>query len=126
MKELFVEHIFTVDNHKVASLETFGELVAKTAPGTELPQEALLTFLHKHKIREFYLGFVKTLIELTKDSLDFFRKFAMDILVEIAIHRDDFQDLILQTVINKMGDSEKKVQTHAIFVLVNYIKAKRD
>jgi hypothetical protein len=29
-------------------------------------------------------------------------------------------------MINKLGDKEKKVQTHSIFVLVNFVKAKKE
>jgi hypothetical protein len=44
---------------------------------------------HCHKVKDFHAIYVRILIELTKDNLDFFRKFALDILCSMAELREE-------------------------------------
>lgn len=62
------------------------------------------------------------LVDLSKDDLDYYRKMALDILGDLLQRKPEMEDTILQILINKLGDSSKKVQQHAMMVLCRVLK----
>jgi hypothetical protein len=76
-----------------------------------------------HCIKEFYKDFVMSILfEFTKDDLEYFRKFALDVLTELLIKKCEIEELIVQMIINKLGDGSRKVQLHTIMLLCKILK----
>lgn len=89
----------------------------------EIPNFDIVEAYYDHCIKETYRDFVtNVLVELSKDDLEYFRKLALDILVDLIQAKPEIEDLILSIVINKLGDNSKKVQLHAISVLCKLVK----
>jgi len=49
------------------------------------------------------------LVDLSKDDLEYYRKLALDILVDLISSKPEIEELILNVLINKLGDTSKKV-----------------
>ena len=49
------------------------------------------------------------LVELSKDGLEYYRKQALEILVQLMTSKPEIEDIILSILINKLGDQSKKV-----------------
>ena len=54
------------------------------------------------------------LVDLSKDDIEYYRKLALDILVELMTKKPEIEEVILNILINKLGDSSKKIQAHTI------------
>lgn len=55
---------------------------------------------------------------LTHDDLEFYRKFSLNTLESCLERKPELEDVILGIIINKLGDTSKKVQCHAIYLLL--------
>ena len=63
-----------------------------------------------HCIKEIYRDYVTNLlVDLSKDDLDYYRKMALDILVDLISSKPEIEEIILGILINKLGDTSKKV-----------------
>lgn len=50
------------------------------------------------------------MLGLTKDDLEYFKKLALTILVDLISSKPEIEEVILGILINKLGDLSKKVQ----------------
>lgn len=55
---------------------------------------------------------------MTHDDLEFYRKFALNILEKCLEKKPEQEEVILGIIVNKLGDSSKKVQCHTIYLLL--------
>ena len=61
-------------------------------------------------MKEIYRDFVTNiLVDLSKDDIEYYRKLALDILVELMTKKPEIEEVILNILINKLGDSSKKI-----------------
>ena len=64
----------------------------------------------QHCVKEIYRDFVTNiLVDLSKDDIEYYRKLALDILVELMTKKPEIEEVILNILINKLGDSSKKI-----------------
>lgn len=83
----------------------------------------LIDAYYSHCVKELYRDYVtNVLVDLSKDDLDYYRKLALDILLDLISSKPEIEDIILGILINKLGDQSKKVQMHAIHVLSTLLK----
>ena len=76
-----------------------------------------------HCIKEIYRQFItEILVGMSKDGIESFRKLSLDILLELISSKPEMEEVILGILINKLGDSSKKVQTHAQSALCRLVK----
>ena len=47
---------------------------------------------------------------MLQDDLEYYRKLAMDVLLQLLLNTSEIQDILLGILVNKLGDSMKKVQ----------------
>lgn len=72
----------------------------------------------QHCVKEIYRDFITAiLVDLSKDDIEYYRKLALDIMVELMSKKPEIEEVILSILINKLGDSSKKIQGHTIQVL---------
>jgi hypothetical protein len=70
----------------------------------------LIESYQQHCIKEIYRDFVTNiLVDLSKDDIEYYRKLALDILVELMAKKPEIEEVILNILINKLGDSSKKI-----------------
>jgi hypothetical protein len=48
-------------------------------------------------------------VDLSKDDIEYYRKMALDMLVELMAKKPEIEEVILSILINKLGDSSKKI-----------------
>lgn len=91
------------------------------------PSDELLTACYfEHCIRQFYRGdFIEGIVfdMSIKDDFDYFRKLALDTLTDCIKSKPECEELILAHLVNKLGDSSKKVQLHATACLMQLQKS---
>lgn len=66
--------------------------------------------MYREFVTEILAGFVK-------DDLEYLRKIGLDVLVYLIQNKPEIEEVILTNLVNKLGDSSKKVQQHTIMVL---------
>ena len=77
---------------------------------TDVPNFDLIESYQQHCIKEIYRDFVTNiLVDLAKDDIEYYRKLALDILVELMTKKPEIEEVILNILINKLGDSSKKI-----------------
>mmetsp|Transcript_13083 Transcript_13083/g.22070 ORF Transcript_13083/g.22070 Transcript_13083/m.22070 type:complete len:132 (+) Transcript_13083:563-958(+) len=59
---------------------------------------------------------------MTKDDLEYYRKIAMDSIALLLAHTVEMNDLLVGVLVNKLGDSSKKVQLHAVTCLCKLLR----
>ena len=70
-------------------------------------------------MKEAYHEFVNNILKpLTHDDMEFCRKFALNTLEGLIEQKPELEDIILDIIVNKLGDSNKKVQCHTIYLLL--------
>ena len=71
---------------------------------------SIIDAYYDHCIKEIYREYVtEILVGMTKDDVEYFRKLALDILVELIGSKPEIEEVILPIMVNKLGDSSKKV-----------------
>jgi len=76
----------------------------------DIPNFELIDAYIGHCIKEIYRDYVTNLlVDLSKDDLEYYRKMALDILVDLISSKPKIEELILAILINKLGDTSKKV-----------------
>ena len=83
----------------------------------------LIEAYQQHCVKEIYRDYATNiLVDLSKDDIEYYRKLALDILVDLMAKKPEIEDLILSILINKLGDSSKKIQSHTIQVLCKLLQ----
>jgi len=60
---------------------------------------------------------------MSHDDLEFHRRFALNVLEELLEKKPELEERILQILVNKLGDTSKKVQCHVIYLLLKLSQA---
>lgn len=124
LKELFINHLLQ-DNTKLSAFQYNPRIMGKT--DSEIPNFDLIDSYYDHCIKEIYRDYImEVLVRLSSDDLDYFKKLSLDIMVELISSKPEIEEVILGILINKLGDSSKKVQQHAISVLCKLLKDQRE
>ena len=64
----------------------------------------------EHCLRQFYRSFIDLVLDLSvKEDFDFFRKFSIDLLLEAILSKPECEEIILQGMVNKLGDQNNKI-----------------
>jgi hypothetical protein len=86
-----------------------------------LEKELILAF-YQHQLKELYREFVVGVLKtMTHDDLEFYRKYALNTLEFLMEKKPEIEDIILEIIVNKLGDQNKKVQCHTIYLLLKLI-----
>ena len=124
LKDLFLDHLLQ-DDAKLSAFQ-HNPLIQGRAD-TEIPNFELIEAYYDHCIKELYREYImEVLVRLSKDDLEYFRKLGMDILVDLISAKPEIEEVILGILINKLGDSSKKVQQHAISVMCKLLKNQKE
>jgi hypothetical protein len=124
LKELFVNHILK-DNAKLDAFQHSPRIQDKQ--DAHIADFDLIDAYYNHCVKEMYREYVTDILTgFSKDNLEYFRKIGMDCLVFLISNKPELEELILGILINKLGDSAKKVQQHAIQVMCRLLKNQPD
>lgn len=56
-------------------------------------------------MKDYYNQFVTQVLQpLTHDDLEFYKKFALNVLEQLLERKPELEDLILSIIVNKLGD----------------------
>ncbi len=69
----------------------------------------ILAAYYEHRLKELYQEYISVLKGLASDDLEFYRKFALNALQSCLEKKPEQEELILEILVNKLGDSSKKV-----------------
>ena len=87
----------------------------------KISDEELLKAYYEHCVREVFRDLVLSILakDIAHSDLDHYRMFAIDTLSDLMGMTDavELTENALSTIVNKLGDSAKKVQCHAIQLL---------
>ncbi len=71
--------------------------------------QVILAAYYEHRLKELYQEYISVLKGLASDDLEFYRKFALNALQSCLEKKPEQEELILEILVNKLGDSSKKV-----------------
>lgn len=121
MRDLFINSILQ-DGVKLSAFQYHTSIHGKDKD-SKIPEYELIDAYYEHCIKEIYREFItKILEELSKDPLEFYRKQALQILLDLLCSKPEIEDIILSILINKIGDTSKKVENHAVQMLCKLLK----
>ena len=86
-------------------------------------QQLILQAFYEHRLKELYSEYLGILKALSADDLEFYRKFALNNLQGLLEKKPEQEEFILDILVNKLGDSSKKVQCHTIYLLLKLSQA---
>lgn len=90
----------------------------------KVDNELIMSAYFEHHLKELYSDFIVNVLKpMTHDDLEFYRKFALNALEGCLEKRPELEDLILDIIVNKLGDTSKKVQCHTIYLLLKLSQA---
>lgn len=108
LRDLFTKHLLK-DNSKLTAFQKNENICGKTNENDYTNFEIMDAY-YDHCIKEIYREYVMgVLVDLSKDDLEYYRKLALDILVDLIASKPEIEELILNILINKLGDNSKKV-----------------
>lgn len=87
--------------------------------------DTLIAAYFDHCVRQYYRGdFLDSIVYpmSIQDDFDYFRKLAIDILTECISKKPEAEEIIITHLINKLGDSSKKVVMHAASSLLRLLR----
>jgi hypothetical protein len=132
VKSLFVECLLT--NKKTLSFSQNIDLYAKTKKMTfnsiledKNSQEVLINFYIEDFIHKRYYEFVQTVNQLLlTEPLNNIKKKMMRLVLELIIAKPEREDVLLEMLVNKLGDPDVDISNFAIKLLkelqnVNYL-----
>jgi hypothetical protein len=112
LRDTFLTHYLTGE----IKMQSFPPKMSEKANNKEL-----LNAYISHHVLQSFRGFIKMLDKLSGDNLEFFKKFATKVLGDLAPYAGSEKDMIINTMVNKLGDSDKKVACQTIFVIGNML-----
>lgn len=119
VRDLFCDHLLSDDQ----KLHAFSKNPIIQQSKTPQPSELIQAY-YQHQLKELYNEFVNTVLKtLSHDDLEFYRKFALNVLESLLEKKPELEEQILQIIVNKLGDSSKKVQCHTIYLLLKLSQA---
>lgn len=118
LRDVFSNHILQ-DGIKLTAFQYHPQIMGKT----DIANFDLIEAYYQHCVKEIYRDFVtNVLVDLSKDDIEYYRKFALDTFVDLMAKKPEIEEVILGILINKLGDSSKKIQGHTIQVLCKLLK----
>jgi len=123
VKSLFVESLLT--NKKTLSFSQNIDLYSKTKKMTfssiyedKYSQEVLINFYIEDFIHKRYHEFVQTVNQLLlTEPLNNIKKKMMRLVLELIIAKPEREDVLLEMLVNKLGDPEVDISNFAIKLL---------
>ncbi|EGR27397.1 hypothetical protein IMG5_196670 [Ichthyophthirius multifiliis] len=77
----------------------------------DFTDKELIDYYFEHQLKQIYYLFINKIIEQLNDNLSFFRKALVQILIEILFARSEYQEMVLESLLNKFGDNDKQIVT---------------
>jgi ribosome biogenesis protein MAK21 len=68
-------------------------------------QQLILQAYYEHRLKELYSEYLSVLKGLASDDLEFYRKFALNYLQGLLEKKPEQEEMILDVLVNKLGDS---------------------
>ena len=116
-RDLFTD-VLLPDDKKLTSFSKNPTLNKQTKD-----QSIILSAFYEHRLKELYSEYISVLKGLASDDLEFYRKFALNALQGCLEKKPEQEELILEILVNKLGDTSKKVQCHTIYLLLKLSQA---
>ncbi|GAU97599.1 hypothetical protein RvY_08872-2 [Ramazzottius varieornatus] len=117
---LFKDQLLPADN-KLAKFETHSADALKGKSKAER-EETLIEWYLEDQLKERYFSFLMALETLLKDPIDFTRLKAMGVTYDLLVSKPEREEKLLQMLVNKLGDPEKKVASKACQFLIRLIQ----
>ena len=120
LKEVFTKHLLQ-DDRKLYSFQHNPNIHGINQD--QIANFDLIEAYYDHCIKELYREYVnEILLGVSKDDLEYFRKLALTIMVDLISSKPEIEEVILGILINKLGDLSKKVQQHTIGIMCRLLK----
>ncbi|TNV85590.1 hypothetical protein FGO68_gene17657 [Halteria grandinella] len=118
VKDLFIFNLLS-DENKLSPFSKNPLLQSKQPSANDLIQS-----FYEHQLKELYLAFINDVLKpMSHDDLEFHRRFALNTLEELLEKKPELEEQILNILVNKLGDTSKKVQCHVIYLLLKLSQA---
>jgi ribosome biogenesis protein MAK21 len=82
-----------------------------------LTQQQLVYWLLEDKIKEFYMKFVDILSRTSHDTMDYMKRAAIQCMFELLLAAPEGEQLLMTTLVNKLGDPDRKVASKVVYLL---------
>jgi len=88
-----------------------------------ITSDHLVYWLMESEIKAKYLQFLRFLETWSFDTMEFAKRMAISTAFQLIRDRPEQEQFLLMLIVNKLGDPEKKLASHAVYLLSELIKA---
>ena len=109
---------------RVNQLNTFSRHPLILSKRNQCTDDELIIVFHEHCCREVLRDFVTSVLQtMTHGEMEFQKTVSLDMLSEMLPYSKlcDLVQVTVSSIVNKFGDSSKKVKCHAINTLVKVL-----
>ena len=87
-----------------------------------ITNQHLVLFYLEDCLKNFYTSFVKILEELTRDVLLHVKNKVIIYIQTLLSAKPEQEEILLQLLVNKMGDQEKKISSKVVYLLLSLLQ----
>lgn len=82
----------------------------------------LISWIYEDKLKELYTEFINAVNKVAKDTIAVYRIKAVSVMYRLLSSHPEQEQLLLSTLVNKMGDTEQKVVSKVIYCMTQLLR----
>jgi hypothetical protein len=116
LKDLFLHNL--LPDRRLVRFETRDFAATESIQASDL-----VMWLFEDELKNKYMDFVQSVEQASFDNLEYFKRSMVKTLFELLEAKPELEQMILTSVINKLGDPERKVASQVVHLLKQLVKA---
>ena len=118
LQQIFVEFLL-LPNRKLKNFDKnpFSKLPELSGGNKETRDRYLISWMFEDKLKKLYVKFLDNLDQVGKDSIDKTKIKSLSTILELLAGNPEQESLLLQRLINKLGDPSRSIAAKAMYLL---------
>jgi len=121
LTDLFLNNLLPSDRPLLGFNERASSLSQSEAK--RISDEELLFWMVEAEVKRHFLGFIRSLERWAFDNLEYTKRMAISAAFKLLKEKPEQEGMLLLLLVKKLGDTQRKLASHVVFVLCELIKA---
>ena len=118
--DLFINHLLPHNRPLVSFKDRISNLVKLDE--SEVTDDHLLYWALESEIKTQYIAFLRYLESWSFDNLEYLKRNIISMAFKLLAACPEQEQFLLMLIVNKLGDSDRKIASHVVYVLIELIK----
>mmetsp|Transcript_1401 Transcript_1401/g.1883 ORF Transcript_1401/g.1883 Transcript_1401/m.1883 type:complete len:1050 (-) Transcript_1401:826-3975(-) len=121
LADVFINNLLPSDRPLFGFNEQVERLTAKSLES--VTDDHLFFWIVEAEVKSKYLNFIQSLQSWTFDNMEFTKRMGLSTATRLLKAKPEQEQRLLMTIVNKLGDTEKKISSQVVYLLTEIAKA---